>query len=45
MGSSRRRRHPPGQIVGTSREADRLLDEGQEVAVVAGPCGRPRVDQ
>ena len=35
MGSSRRRRHSPEQIIGKLREADRLLGEGQEVAVVA----------
>lgn len=35
MVSSRRRRHSPGQIIRKLREADRLLGEGQEVAVVA----------
>ena len=35
MGSSRRRRHSPEQIIRKLREADRLLGEGQEVAVVA----------
>ena len=30
-----RRRHTPGQIIRKLREADRLLGEGQEVAVVA----------
>ena len=35
MGSSRRRRHTPEQIIRKLREADRLLGEGQEVAVVA----------
>ena len=32
---SRRRRHTPEQIIRKLREADRLLGEGQEVAVVA----------
>jgi putative transposase len=35
MGSSRRRRHSPEQIIRKLREADRLLGEEQEVAVVA----------
>jgi len=35
MGSSRRRRHSPEQIIRKLREADRLLGEGQEVAVDA----------
>ncbi len=35
MGSSRRRRHSPEQIIRKLREADRLLGGGQEVAVVA----------
>ena len=35
MGSSRRRRHSPEQMIRKLREADRLLGEGQEVAVVA----------
>src|SRR5881227_3334157 len=30
-----RRRHSPEQIIRKSREADRLLGEGQEVALVA----------
>jgi transposase-like protein len=34
MGSSRRR-HTPEQIIRKLREADRLLGEGQEVALVA----------
>ena len=37
MGSSRRRRHSPEQIIRKLRETDRLLGEGQEVAVVAKP--------
>jgi transposase-like protein len=32
---SRRRRHTPEQIIRKLREADRLLGEGQEIAVVA----------
>ena len=35
MGQRRRRRHTPEQIIRKLREADRLLGEGQEVAVVA----------
>jgi putative transposase len=35
MGSSRRRRHSPEQIIRKLREADRLLGEGHEIAVVA----------
>jgi len=35
MGQHRRRRHTPEQIIRKLREADRLLGEGQEVAVVA----------
>ena len=35
MGSSRRRRHSPEQIIRKLREADRLLGEGLEVAVIA----------
>lgn len=34
MGQRRRRRHTPEQIIRKLREADRLLGEGQEVAVV-----------
>ena len=33
--AQRRRRHTPEQIIRKLREADRLLGEGQEVAVVA----------
>ncbi len=35
MGQRRRRRHTPEQIIRKLREADRLLGEGREVAVVA----------
>ncbi len=35
MGERRRRRHTPEQIVRKLREADRLLGDGREVAVVA----------
>ncbi len=35
MGQRRRRRRTPGQIIRKLREADRLLGEGWEVAVVA----------
>jgi putative transposase len=35
MGSSRRRRHSPEQMIRKLREAERLFGEGQEVAVVA----------
>ena len=35
MGQGRRRRHTPDQIIRKLREADRLLGEGQEVALVA----------
>jgi putative transposase len=35
MGSSRRRRHSPEQIIRKLREADRLFGEGHEIAVVA----------
>jgi len=35
MGQHARRRHSPEQIIRKLREADRLLGEGQEVAVVA----------
>jgi putative transposase len=35
MGSSRRRRYSPEQIIRKLREADRLLGEGHEVAAVA----------
>ena len=33
--TNRRRRHTPERIIRKLREADRLLGEGQEVAVVA----------
>ena len=35
MGQHARRRHTPEQIIRKLREADRLLGEGQEVALVA----------
>jgi putative transposase len=35
MGQHARRRHSPEQVIRKLREADRLLGEGQEVAVVA----------
>jgi transposase-like protein len=35
MGQRRRRRHTPEQIIRKLREADRMLGEGSEVAVVA----------
>ena len=35
MAQRRRRRHTPEQIIRKLREADRLLGEGREVAVVA----------
>ena len=35
MGSSRRRRHSPEQIIRKLREADRLIGEGQEFELVA----------
>jgi putative transposase len=35
MGQRRRRRHTPEQIIRKLREADRLLGEGHDVALVA----------
>jgi len=38
----RRRRHTPEQVIRKLREADRLLGEGQDVAVV---CKQPEVSE